>query len=870
MFLISTLVLAQGTNPELTNYFPVSPNAASLGNFGAFPVNHNLGKVNIGVPIYSINTGKQELPISLNYNSGGIKLNDLASWVGLGWTLNSGGAIIRNTKGIPDKIRNESEIRSLENYEFNRSNYLYLYKVWSQEEDGQPDEFIINAPGVSGSFYFNPSDGLTVFNDHSKSKIEVISSSEIKVTRTDGNILSFGKDEAIEISNIPESANANDYDYISAWYLSEMIAPNKTDTISFKYKNKTSLSYPVATGESISRGGTLNGNYPNFTSTQKKYLERIEFLNGFVLFNSTTDVRPDLIDEYQLNNIKVYTGNYDQIETHQLINEFTLEYDQFVRSGGAIPTGHHGIQGGVGGINSDRMKNSRKYALKLNKLIIGNGGNEQEYKFEYNNTVLPLRGSTSQDFWGYPNTNTGSLLLPTKGSYLDYWPTTPINQTIYYDEGTGNREVNEQKMKAATLEKITYPTGGYTIFEYEANRYFGSVRQNNIIYKSAQVTAWGPSVNQSSDCGPSFQELTFTSLNYIVNSGKITVSFSQAQGREPTRVLLDGFQYNPTLLDPVSEIYDNQSYTVNQDLWGTHTIKAYELRNVHENNGAYDCAISSITAKWEETGGITIVDKEMLVGGLRIKSIKSYDAFSDIPASYKKFEYANENVLQPIKNESEVNFFFKAGNTYHRISTSLHYDNNIGSRPVIEYGNITEFDINTNNPNLKRKTIYSYNTVPSQRLLKNVEPTIYKHPQIALLSTLLGLYARVNNPDHFFYYKMDNWRFGNLKSKEIFKNIGTNLENYKRISWSQYFYDDIEELDINTNYVFNISRTTPEPDWVVLEPYNPNNPVSFNNFQFSYYSGSISTGKNALSQTITTNYDTNGENPIVSDNKLFL
>ena len=82
----------------------VSPDAASLGKYGEFPVNNYTGLPSISIPLYSVQSGEIGLPISINYHAGGIKVEEMASWVGLGWSLNAGGVITRSVRGIADDI----------------------------------------------------------------------------------------------------------------------------------------------------------------------------------------------------------------------------------------------------------------------------------------------------------------------------------------------------------------------------------------------------------------------------------------------------------------------------------------------------------------------------------------------------------------------------------------------------------------------------------------------------------------------------------------------------------------------------------------------------------------------------------------------
>ncbi|SDI61399.1 hypothetical protein SAMN05421846_110131 [Chryseobacterium taeanense] len=62
---------------------PVSANAYQLSKVSDIPMDLYRGKANISIPIYSIGLGGLNIPISISYNTGGIKLNEQASTVGL-------------------------------------------------------------------------------------------------------------------------------------------------------------------------------------------------------------------------------------------------------------------------------------------------------------------------------------------------------------------------------------------------------------------------------------------------------------------------------------------------------------------------------------------------------------------------------------------------------------------------------------------------------------------------------------------------------------------------------------------------------------------------------------------------------------------
>jgi hypothetical protein len=81
-----------------------SPEVAAFQAMGHVPVGHYTGKPNISIPIYTIEGDGIRIPVSINYDASGIKVEQEATQVGLGWSLNAGGMISRQMRGRDDFI----------------------------------------------------------------------------------------------------------------------------------------------------------------------------------------------------------------------------------------------------------------------------------------------------------------------------------------------------------------------------------------------------------------------------------------------------------------------------------------------------------------------------------------------------------------------------------------------------------------------------------------------------------------------------------------------------------------------------------------------------------------------------------------------
>ena len=80
----------------------------------------------------------------------------------------------------------------------------------------------------------------------------------------------------------------------------------------------------------------------------------------------------------------------------------------------------------------------------------------------------------AQDWWGYYNGKANTELVPQIW-LKTYSSSIPGSSASYQLYGSADRSINATAMQANMLTKVTYPTGGYTSFEYEPHKFNGSL-----------------------------------------------------------------------------------------------------------------------------------------------------------------------------------------------------------------------------------------------------------------------------------------------------------------------------------------------------------------------------------------------------------
>lgn len=691
----------------------------------------------------------------------------------------------------------------------------------------------------------------------------------LEVTKSDGTIYRFGQDlagyNANEITH--NNSDVNKADYISTWYLTEIIPANSkapNDIISFKYKTLANVfDYQIVTGEqlvdnNISTNITpaLKSIFPEKTSSSRQFLTSINFNNGIVEFTSNQN-RQDLTDDYKLDKISIYSLKGI---TKTIIKDYSFVYDYYNRSGGSRTTAdpNDGI-GNPNSYNSSKNISSRDKSLKLTQVI--NNTLNVKHIFEYEGTTLPSRGTTKKDYWGYINANTGNLSPPTliTRRSIDF-----ANQNISYTVGNGDRSANENLMKSGILQKITYPEGGYSVFEYETNRYFEYVTTPIVTDKSATAIAYGSGC--SYNAGPNTSTTTFTpSSTYVQGSGKITYGFTEAtQENGPNTKVTFGstIYFRP---NPSGSKYPAGNGTVVENFGtSTYTLGAYEYRSGFM--GAAGCPFSYITASWKEvTDPGTPVLTARLLGGLRIKSVKSYDGKNSTAAYTKLYQYTSENPLIKDGNGTYVRGVFEGSSKSDIIpvlSTSAIFDNNSGGSPSITYGKVTEIELNTDSAEQNGKTEYYYENIPATRLFDfnagNL-PTLFQSPSFNMAQAYdIGIPSR--SLSNFAFYKNDLWNQGSLLKKNIYKN-GETSNSFKIIKSIVNQYTILKQSTLSYNIIFNSFPNQVFPGEYLGSfnlPYNQAN--DYHSGMFFYAVGQTSQGKKEITSTIETEYDDN-ENP---------
>jgi hypothetical protein len=671
LFLLLAYAYAQQTpnGVELSKFIPTSPEAASLGKYGDIGVSYYTGSPSIGIPLYDIKARDITVPISLSYNATGIKVEEVGSRVGMGWSLNAGGVITRNVRGRPDDLYRgyidgtNATDRLLAADVTNVPGYMTAIEASKSIIDAEPDLFYINAGGVNAKFFFDQTGGIHILPDQKLKITYTLTNNEKGITSfsvltnegftyTFGGLTNDGR-KIYEDQNMPEfsggTVGSNTEAWvITAWYLSSIKSP-LGEKVDFDYYSRH-YEFEIITTvnkyhfldmemEAIPGGDFTYGNndcpidflfpcalnyesmYSEVCPTEKvpkdnvlrktsKYdvlnLKSISFYNGRVEFHEF-EQRQDQPGLYSLAAINVFNSN------NYPIKNFKFSYDY----------------------------SSRRLMLK--KVEEGQAGIQEdgtpiipkEYILDYYTGELPAdRNSYSRDHWGYFNGEGNTTLVPEMT--YKFPKNHPDNGT--YDEvylPGAKRGPNFTYGKIANLQKITYPTGGSSTFEYEPNTQSNKKHEYSVLkaMKSYNTNISNEANELDANGNPLFIfQQHFSVYNALLKSTKIDVvanGLSNGTAGLNRRGIVErkDAQGNYTIV--VAYITQATPHIILTN--GDYRLRIDE-GGINNNPPLFLCRL-----QWSND------TEEFYAGGLRIKRIINEDPFSPTKKIVKRYEYKLDN-----------------------------------------------------------------------------------------------------------------------------------------------------------------------------------------------------------------------------------
>jgi YD repeat-containing protein len=468
-------------NQELRNFTPPSPSAYELGKFGEIPIGMFTGTQNVSVPLVEFKTKNFTIPLSLLYSSNGIQVDRLETKVGLGWNLEAGGVITRTVHQNPDELSGYTRpLDDGSNYlSFNWAEYYnnLTYQIDGTSQplsiDAEPDIFSFNFLGRTGRF--------TIDNGTNNGrKIVLLDNVALKIvynpentggfliTDEQGNKYFFTETENTQMITTCGSSACNNLGQVMAtsWNLTR-IESLKKEQIFFDY-NPEDYQYITTQSQSIT---LRNDPISDIRDT------------GLVQCSSTVSAMSCVpwTFSYSLSQIVSHTlvvkgKRLWRIRSSNPVDgSITLDYNQLhpeVSNYPLLTAVNYLKNTNVVLEKASLDYNNVSQRLFLNKVQFLDP--EKNYKFEYNDlTFFPERLSKSQDHWGYYNGKSNSVIYPDTSQQNN--PLSVLGNRIKgVANGSlvgANKEIDETKAKKGLLKKITYPTKGYTEFEYESNTY---------------------------------------------------------------------------------------------------------------------------------------------------------------------------------------------------------------------------------------------------------------------------------------------------------------------------------------------------------------------------------------------------------------
>ena len=447
---------------------PLSPQAAALARYAEYPVNHTTGIPEITIPLYTIKMGGFELPITISYHASGARINDIPTCVGLGWTLNAGGAITRTILGAPDFFHRD--VTSSDYSLHDISTVLNAKKDMKEKGgseniirgliqkhvdfDSESDRYCFNAGGHTGVFRYSHIDKTFYILNKSSYHINQEGcgiNSQFTLCCPDNTEYIFSVQE-----NAGVDAQGEGNPYPSAWYVSEI--NTSWGNVKFTYEQSKDIDvvqWSQTTNIGIILEPDIEDLYPDLTlnkvrrddvshvyTYEQQLLKQIEWNGNTITF------------EYTADNPGKYTDRLSSMEVRNslglLVKRVEFNNNDYWMSQESSPL----------------LQIGRRMLTSINDSENG------KYQFSYNRNIrLPnhnnIDASKYSDLWGFYRGTKNLYNLPKE--VADKMLSEAIKTTTYLKCESVDRSPVLEATQAGVLSKIIFPTGGNIEFQYELN-----------------------------------------------------------------------------------------------------------------------------------------------------------------------------------------------------------------------------------------------------------------------------------------------------------------------------------------------------------------------------------------------------------------
>lgn len=942
---------------------PKTPEVYQMEKYGNQDINLYTGKPNVNIPLYEVKYGNITIPLSLSYNSNGIKGDEEASRVGLGWYLDLPmisqtvqgyddlsmqillpdyfsyykpyyivnpqpnywyekssipGAVttgpqpdrLNISQGLqanPEQHLNDffmAKVKSdgIDNYfgvaslYYPRNGQLYNYNLdqklnnYGEAYDIEMDLFQLNLFGEQIIFYKLPNvnNFYSLNKKNYKMNFELVSNINLhplyKFTVFDPFGVKYIFEEQVN-SNVQNINNTTGFPYFSSnttlstpiytngynplfgdyylsarqWKLTKIIDLNN-NVINLLYKNlplvtktydnavtgscdflkvyplvadqydTTHSPYPLKSYSPISLPGQMDGTAGDKVKcyrtniaaqfSENSILNKIIFGDSEINFNSSN--RNDILNDQKIDSINI-------INKDKIVKNIWFNYSYY-------PNDH---------ALSKRMK--------LDELLV----NKEVFKFDYNTTNI----ANSTDYWGYFNGISSQtpfinpFRLYKNSGDIPQWALS-LNEQY---KNTENKSAHPEYSKIGILKKVTYPTGGYSIFDYELNtfdNYFFPNYDNKITVNKNNfaISHLNIDTNFTNRSTPSFN----VNNGDIIN-GKITLT-NGISGSCP--YANSSFKIVKIPADWISQY--NSGVTGRENFWyvvdnGYITVETIYSKtgfnSLNDFNFSINISSDAILAarvKFDTSCPTTGSPKGIITAnfgsskyndynqlfssgyGLRVKSISDYNENGLV--SQKQYQYFGGKHIPPYKPINDLDKYYlysynrnfatgedttylndeirsSTGEKITSYSSPIFQTNFLGNGDFVGYDKVIVNEVANNTS--KGKTEYYFFNSPDKR------------PNFGIADGISPF-----EMDKFgFSVRTNETKNGSLLKKEIFTANGQLLRKDSMTYNNNIFYNSISSYNVKVLNAGISGNLISRPS---MPPERPNF-YTFSNYYFYYY-----------------------------------